>query len=1158
MTIPNIQNSFVAGELAPSLFGRTDLAKYRLGCSTLRNCFVNYQGGASSRAGLAYIGTCKQPTSAAPPRDIRFQFNINQGYALEFGDQYMRIKFDGAYVTESSKNISAVTQANPGVVTATSHGYSNGDYVYISGVGGMVELDGLIWKIANVTTNTFTLIDMFGNAVNTISYPAYTSGGTAARIYTVVSPYAAVDLPYLKFTQSADTMTLTCVNTSTLTEYFPYQLQRLGNTNWVFTQVSFASVISPPRVVTATGINTVTTRYTFYSYRVTAVDVNGNESVASINADCQNNDIGITQGSNIITWSAVTGAVYYKIYGATPVSLLSSNDPDPGFVGVPYGFIGRAFGLQFVDTNIIPDFATPPPTHNNPFARGTITNVIITAGGSGLSQTTVQYSITTSTGSGFSGTPIVQNGNLVGFIIEDGGANYANADTITILTGGVAATGTYTFTGNPTVGQTIVLNGVTWTFETTISGASQTKIQASLAATLAQLANDLASSNNNSLIVASYSITTGTVLNITYDTLGTVGNAYTLASGTYGGVVSGATLSGGTNGTTSGATATLTVGAQTGTYPSVVSYYQQRLGYADTLNQPDTYFFSQPGLYNNMDDSIPITAGDAITGTPWGQQINGIQWMIQMPNGLIVLTGNGGWLLSGVGGGAFDATSQFAVQQANVGSSALVPPILINSDILYVQSKNSIVRDLTYNFFTNIYVGDDKTILANHLFFGHTIIQWAYSEEPYKVIWAVRDDGILLSFTWLKEQDIWGWARHDTDGLVVGVCTVTEPPVDAVYVIVKRYVQGKWLYYSERMDNRIWATVEDCFCVDSGLSYPMPTPNATLTPTAAAGTNNISSVLVINGGSGYTAPTAVAVDSTGVGTGATFSVTLSAGVVTAITPLMQGTKYTAGLTSVVITDSTGSGAVAQAVITNYVTFNASASVFGSGNVGSILRVGGGIATIVSQTGTACVANITQPITEVVTDDPNSMPIPAVSGNWTMTAPTTSVSGLNNLNGLTVSILADGSVVPNQVVTNNSITLPHAASAITVGVPFLPQIQSMPLDMQSHETIQGKRKNIYNATIIVANTRGISVGSNQPDASFQPDGVNVPWTNMIEVKERNALNVAGSAIPLFSGQYFINIPANWATQGQLAIQQNYPLPMNILGVVINSEIGDTIG
>ena len=118
-SIVSIQNGLNAGELTPSLFGRTDLEKYALGCSTSRNFFASYKGGASSRAGLAYVGMCKQQYPV-PPRDIPFQFSIDQGYVLEFGQNYMRVKSDGAYVVEASKNVVSVKIL--GVFSVAAHG----------------------------------------------------------------------------------------------------------------------------------------------------------------------------------------------------------------------------------------------------------------------------------------------------------------------------------------------------------------------------------------------------------------------------------------------------------------------------------------------------------------------------------------------------------------------------------------------------------------------------------------------------------------------------------------------------------------------------------------------------------------------------------------------------------------------------------------------------------------------------------------------------------------------------------------------------------------------------------------------------------------------------------------------------------------------------
>jgi hypothetical protein len=965
------QTSFSAGEISPSILGRTDLAKWHQGALTMRNMFVDYRGGSSSRAGLAYVGMCKQPGTSNPPRDIPFQFNINQGYVLEFGDQYMRIKSQGAYVVEASKNITGATQASPAVLTINAHGYSVGDWIYITGMGGMTNFNGLTWIVNTVpTANTLTLTDLFGSVVNSSGYNAYTSGGTAARIYTVVAPYAAIDLPYLKYTQSADTMTLCCLNQDTLTEYKPYELVRSGATNWAFTPVSFGAAILPPSNVSVTA-NSSTTVDTYYRYVVTSINENGEESVASASASVQNNNISIYAGSNTITWSAVTGAIRYNVYKATP----SYNVDVP--VSSQFGFCGVSYGGSFSDDNITADFTIVPPVHSDPFARGTIDRVTITAGGAGYTQATVGYTITTAGGTGYSLLPVVVSGAVVAVIVQNGGHSLLPGDTITFTDSGAGA----------------------------------------------------------------------------------------------------------------GATGTLTIGPQTGTYPSVPAYYQQRRAYANTINNPNTYYFSKPGFYNNMDSSVPTIDSDAIVGTPWAQQINGIQFMVPMTSALVTLTGSGAWSVNGGNASALTPADQTAQSQAYNGCHNHIQPLVVNYDILYVQSKGSVVRDLSYNFFVNVFTGTDMTVLSSHLFSGFRIKQWAYAEEPYKIVWAVRDDGALLSFTYLKEQDVYGWARHDTNGLFQNVCVITEPPeytigttqyIDAPYFIVKRYINGGWHYYSERMNNRIWNNVEECFCVDSGLSYPITYPNATLTMSAASGS---------------------------------------------------------------------------------VTATASSSVFSAANVGNVLRVGGGIGTVTSYvSGTQLLVSMTQSITATIPNNPQNMPIPAIPGTWGLSAPTSTVTGLNHLEGQTVSILADGSVVTSQTVVNGTITLPHACSAITVGLPYTCQLQNLYLDAPGHgdTTTQGKRKTIPAVTVRVKDSRGFSVGTNQPDASIQPNGNDVPWTGMKEVKERNALVHAGTAIPLFTGDVRVLVPSDWNTKGQVATQQTYPLPLNVMAYFPEHMMGDTSG
>lgn len=1079
-SIVSLQNSLSAGELSPALFGRIDLEKWHSGLSTSRNFFSNYRGGVSSRAGLAYVGTCKQPGTAAPPRDIPFQFSLGQGYVLEFGDFYLRIKVNGAYITEAAKTVTSVNGSGV-FATSAAHGYSIGDWVYDLGNTGY---NGITWIINSTpSSTTFTVTDLFGMSNPS---PTASGAGTVARIYTVSAPYAAVDLQFLKYTQSADTMTLCLVNQETGTEYPSYELVRNSNTNWVFTQDTFTTAIPAPTGLTVSASSS-TTPTVWYTYLVTAVSSStAEESVSSTAAYVFNNDIAINAGSNILSWGKVPGASSYNIYAATPCYGLVPP------IGTAFGFIGSSLGEGFVDTNITPDFSKGPPFNNNPFARGAILDVVPTASGNNYSQQTIGYSIGTATGSGFAGNPVVVNSKFVGFEIITQGQGYLPGDTITLTdSGGGTATGYFQFSANPANTNNIVINGNPIEFVATTTGLSnqQTTIFATLKLTLQNLVQVLNSSVLYPWTLATYSFDGTNKINVTFKTPGSGGNAFTLAIGTAPDTVSGATLTGG--GTAgSAATAILTVGPQTGTYPSVPAYFQQRRVYANSMNHPDTYWMSKPGLYNNMDYSFPSSADDFVTGNPWAQQVNGVQWLVPMPGGLVTLTGKGAWQVSGGAATvAITPSNQFATPQAFNGCHFNIPPIVNNYDILYVQSKGTIVRDLSYNFFVNIYTGTDLTVWSSHLFTNTQIQQWAWAEEPWKTIWMVKSDGGLLCLTFLKEQEVSSWTRHDTNGAFVSVASITEtsnpnansdlvPLVDSVYFIVKRYVRDGWRYYSERMDARLWENAEDSFCVDAGLTSPLSFPNATLTPSATTGTG--------------------------------------------------------------------------------IYFNASSSVFNSGMIGNIIRVDGGKATITGFTNSSqVICTVTDTLTTVVPNDPGNTPVPATAGLWSVSAPITVISGLNHLEGLQVAILADGSVVSNQTVVNGTVTLVNAASKVVVGLPYVCQMQTLYVDHpDGQNTSQSRRKLISSVGLRVTGSRGLQVGTDQPDQSvIQNSPTNPIWMGMNEIKERTNSVFAGLAVPLFTGDYFKNVEANWTSRGQLAVQQVYPLPANILSVILYWSLGD---
>jgi len=223
--------NFTGGELSPRLDGRTDLTKYTSGCATLENLVVYPHGSAARRPGSTFLA--EVANSANKTRLIPFEFSTTQTYMLEFSNLKMRVYKDSGAVLEGDKTISGITQANPAVVTATSHGYSNGDEVVITGVAGMTEVNGKRFLVADKTTNTFELQDKDGVDINSSSFTAYSSGGISNKVFELATPYTTAQLFDIKFAQSADVMYITHP------AHEVEKLSRTGHTAWTLTDVDF-------------------------------------------------------------------------------------------------------------------------------------------------------------------------------------------------------------------------------------------------------------------------------------------------------------------------------------------------------------------------------------------------------------------------------------------------------------------------------------------------------------------------------------------------------------------------------------------------------------------------------------------------------------------------------------------------------------------------------------------------------------------------------------------------------------------------------------------------------------------------------------------------------------------------------------------------------
>jgi hypothetical protein len=348
-----IQTSFQAGELSPNLSARVDFAKYRSGAATMRNFFVDYRSGASTRPGTEFIRPA--PIASKKVRLIRFQQSTTVTYVLEFGDRYLRFLTQGSSVVKSAINITGISNAAVAHVTVPTAGIATSALVFISGVVGMPQINNRYFNITNFTATGFDLVDgLTGVPVNSFGYGTYVSGGTVQEVYTISTPYLEDELALLKFSQNASVMNITHPS------HPPYKLQLFSATSWTLTPVVFGATVGPPSSVV--GVASTPDGVT-YKYTVTAVDENNQESVPAFPPAWVSpaTDLRVTPGTNNINWAAVPGAFAYNVYGSSPTYSFLDNDNNN------MGFIGSTFSLQFVDSNISPDFSQTPPVHDDPF-----------------------------------------------------------------------------------------------------------------------------------------------------------------------------------------------------------------------------------------------------------------------------------------------------------------------------------------------------------------------------------------------------------------------------------------------------------------------------------------------------------------------------------------------------------------------------------------------------------------------------------------------------------------------------------------------------------------------------------------------------------------------------------------------------------------------
>lgn len=840
MSVQTIQTSFIAGEISPALFGRQDDPLLGLGAEDLTNFIVRKTGTLLKRSGLEFV----YDFGDAECRLEEFRFASNQTLVLIFAPNKL----------------------------------------YFATKQGLVL-----------------------------------NGDTP---YSIDTPYAKADLWDLSFSQNADVVTITSV------KHPPRELRRYGATDWRIVDLTTRPDIVAPSNLRGTATypkftpvdnddkdpNAGTYDIIKAQYKVTAVDNDGAESEPSA-AIVVNCNYYITGATVELSWSAVSGASYYRVYRA---------------VSGIFGFLGQTEVTNLSDTGSTPDTAKTPPKYKSPFSSDDakrIVSIDVIDGGDGYYENS---SITVKGNLNLSSLPALSvvernasTGGTAGPTIDPNAGNvtpsvtkmnvkvifrrrdgtdighvlvpyeFVSARSFTSTSSNIqndkpvhtksnvahcvfapvksiinpSGVVSVTASGLGTLPSDCIVRvepehipqprprtSISWQMQdwNTVSGGTGWALVGYPSHCLNLAARFGRDSLNNGWVgkfekypahviggylewwvyECPYKIlrstsgggalgeSTQTVIPLSIsDSTGTGASAQAIAID--GVIKSVNVMSSGRNytnptvtagGTGSGARFSVRLSeASDVEYPTCSGQYDQRRVFAGSLKNPLKLWMTNAGSQNLMTVHTPLQDDDRIEVVALSSDADIIRHIVAMDS-LILFTGSSELRVFSQSGVMSPRTIGVRAQ-SYVGANG-VTPVVAKNTIVYISARGAHPQALNYTETSGLYMSQDLGVRCSHLFDGLDIVDLALCKTPEQLLLAVSTNGDLLVCNYLPEQQVNAWSKIRTDGQVTSVSSVAEGVEDRVYVMVKRYIGGKYHYYLECLAPMLYQEDEEARCLD--------------------------------------------------------------------------------------------------------------------------------------------------------------------------------------------------------------------------------------------------------------------------------------------------------------------------------------------------------
>tara|TARA_R110000796_G_scaffold51781_3_gene122171 strand:- start:1775 stop:4519 length:2745 start_codon:yes stop_codon:yes gene_type:complete len=524
-------------------------------------------------------------------------------------------------------------------------------------------------------------------------------------------------------------------------------------------------------------------------------------------------------------------------------------------------------------------------------------------------------------------------------------------------------------------------------------------------------------------------------------------------------------------------------------FPRAVGFYEQRLYLAGTTGQPQTIFGSVSADFENH---TPGTLDDdAVNLTISSDKVNVIRHLLPARFLQILTTSSEFTLSGGTGSQPVTPTNVNVLRETTFGTSDIRPVRAGNSTIL-VQKGQEKVKEITFNLDTDGLLGIDLTILADHIPRGG-LTDMVWQQEPELILWFVHSDGRLVGLTYDRANAAVGWHDHNIGGTSAHA-TITVSDYTNI-------ATGTTLAFTKSNGETITFTSEA-----AGGTSPASTlgfrPNESNNTTA----DNIFTAVNAHADFVVENPAAAVVTIREIAPAAGGVLTIKSSDRARLTTTDEVRAIVESITSI------PSGAEDQVYVSVKRVID-----------GSTVRHVEFIKTI----------EFGNDVTDAFFID---------SGLTYDGAATSTISGLNHLEGEVLSILADGATHPLKTVSAGAITLERAASKVHVGYGYTSVVETLRLEAGADDGIaQGKIKRIHGVTARFFNTVGAELG---PDTD-----------NLDRLPFRDSSMAMDEAVPLFNGDKEIYFPSGYETDARVVVRQSQPLPMTLLAIMRRSNTFD---